>query len=46
MYEIKVNVNVKCVFESNNKYDKNVIFVMFGFGNEWNKVGYILIELI
>ena len=45
LYERKVDVNVKLVPESNNKYDKNAIAVMLGFGNEWNKVGYIPTEL-
>ena len=45
LYERKVDVNAKLVPESNNKYDKNAIAVMLGFGNEWNKVGYIPTEL-
>ena len=45
LYESKVDVNAKLVLESNNKYDKNAIAVMLGFGNEWNIVGYIPTKL-
>ena len=45
LYEKKVDVNANLVPESNHTYDKNTIAVMLGFGNEWNKVGYIPTEL-
>ena len=45
LYEKKVDVHANLVPESNHTYDKNTIAVMLGFGNEWNKVGYIPTEL-